>query len=183
MMCGSLFIITSKGGPTSNSSQKCISEDVCKVSTNKNATSWVQATIAMNRANFNLFRTQEKSQASKGEKCHYVVIKDAHKEMNIENTLAQNKPNRVTQTNILTTKWVPASKQQLSVAKNKDVDNKDQSNESGLIEAASLAEKLLLAYREWFLKYLKDSLDDGNLNEEARIHLLYDPSFVVFPAI
>ncbi|CAL0326321.1 unnamed protein product [Lupinus luteus] len=43
----------------------------------------------------------------------------------------------------------------------KEADKRDQSNKSGLKEAASLSEKLLVASREWFLKYLEESLCNG----------------------
>ncbi|KAF7824462.1 serine-rich adhesin for platelets-like protein [Senna tora] len=135
------------------------SEDVCRVPTNKNAITWVQAAVETNLSKFNLFRTQPKSEALNGEKCHYVVMeKDAPEETNTEKPSVPNKQNRATQV----IKRVPSSKRQLLVAKNnKDSEKADQPRESGLKEAASLAEKLLAASREWFLKYLEDSLDSG----------------------
>ncbi|XP_028799724.1 uncharacterized protein LOC114757818 [Neltuma alba] len=136
--------------------EKKPSEDVlCKAPSNKNAVTWVQAALQTNLSKFNLFRTQAKAESLNGEKCHYIVIENSRDEMNTENT-SQSKQKPTT-----TVKRVPSSKRHLQVAKSKDAEKVDQGRESRLKEAASLAEKLLVASQEWFLKYLEDSLDSG----------------------
>ncbi|KAL1349290.1 hypothetical protein HN51_025774 [Arachis hypogaea] len=148
------------------------SHSTLEVPFHKNATSWVQAAIVTNLSKFNLFRAQGKGETLNGEKCHYVVIENSCEEMHTVNLAVQNKQNRVTQTTLLpnsTAKRLP-SKRNLLVAKNKYTDNKQyQSKESEIHEAATLAEKLLEASREWFLKYLEESLDDrfGLKSEEG----------------
>ena len=166
MLLDSLLTPTAEVRHSSNckSSQNCTPENVCKVSTNKNAVSWVQAAIETNLAKFNLFRTQEKSEVLKGEKCHYVVIENANSDKNTENPSTHKKPNHVAQASLLpnsTAKRVPPSKRHLLSAKNKDIEKEDQLKESGIKEAGSLAEKLLSVSHEWFLKYLEDSLENG----------------------
>ncbi|KAK4285587.1 hypothetical protein QN277_002267 [Acacia crassicarpa] len=137
--------------------EKKPSEDVlCKAPANKNATTWVQAALQTNLSKFNLFRNQAKVESLNGEKCHYVVLENSCDEMNAENTSqSKQKPNNTT------VKRVPSSKRHLQVAKNKDTEKVGQGRESRLKEAASVAERLLVASQEWFLKYLEDSLDSG----------------------
>lgn len=139
------------------------SEDVCKVPAHKNAMTWVQAALDTNLSKFSLFRTQSKSETSSGDKCHYVVIENPH----TENPSAQNKKNRGPNAGM---KRVQSLKRHVLVAKNKDAEKVDRCRESRLKEVASLAEKLLAASREWFLKYLEDSLDSefGLSSEEGR---------------
>ncbi|KHN21337.1 hypothetical protein glysoja_026538, partial [Glycine soja] len=148
---------------SSHSTLQCLTEDACKVPTRKNAISWVQAAVGTNLSKFNLFETQAKSEVLNGEKCHYVVIENTPEDINTETSPAQNKQNRVTQANHLpnsTAKRLPSSKRNLLAAKNKDADKHDRSKEIKLKEAASLAEKLLEASSEWFLKYLEESLSN-----------------------
>ncbi|KAF1866220.1 hypothetical protein Lal_00024218 [Lupinus albus] len=146
----------------SHSNIQYLVEDACKVPYKKNAISWVQAAMGTNLSKFNLFRTKEKNEVLNGENCYYALIDNSNEEMNSENSSAENKQNRVAQANplsIATAKRLPSSKRNLVVAKSKDTtDKRDQSKESGLKEAASLVEKLLVASREWFLKYLEESL-------------------------
>lgn len=136
--------------------EKKTSEDVfCRAPPTKNAMSWAQAALQTNLSTFNLFRTEGKVESLNGEKCHYVVIENPHDKMNTENTSqSKQKPNT-------SVKRVPSSKRHPQVAKNKDAVKVDQGRESRLKEAASLAEKLLMASQEWFLKYLEGSLDSG----------------------
>lgn len=158
--------------PSNHSTLQCLIEDACKVSTRKNAISWAQAAVGTNLSKFNIFRSQAKSEVLNGEKCHYVVIDSSREEMNVEDSSPQNKQNRATQPSNLptsTVKRLPSSKRNLLVAKNKDADKQDKSKESELKEVACLAEKLLAASREWFLKYLEESLGNefGLKNEES----------------
>ncbi|KAJ4711721.1 DUF936 family protein [Melia azedarach] len=53
------------------------------------------------------------------------------------------------------------TKQQLLGAKNMNPERKEWSKRGGLKEAAIFAEKLLMISRQWFLKYLEDSLKTG----------------------
>ncbi|KAK7243451.1 hypothetical protein RIF29_38247 [Crotalaria pallida] len=160
-----LFAAPPEAKPSSYSTIQHPVEDACKVPTKKNAISWVQAAIGTNLSKFNMFRSQEKSEVLNGEKCYYVVIDNSGEEMNTENSSSENKQNRVAQANILsnsTAKKLPSSKRNLLVTKKKDTtDKRDKSKESELKEAASLAENLLMASREWFLKYLEESLGNG----------------------
>ncbi|KHN49061.1 hypothetical protein glysoja_031272 [Glycine soja] len=160
---------------SSHSTLQCLTEDACKVPARKNAISWVQAAIGTNLSKFNLFKTQAKSEVLNGEKCHYVVIENSPEDINTENSPAQNKQNRVTQANHLpnsTAKKLPSSKRNLLAAKNKDADKHDRSKEIELKEVASLAEKLLEASSEWFLKYLEESLsNEYGLKNEGNIEI------------
>ncbi|WJX67363.1 hypothetical protein P8452_51835 [Trifolium repens] len=91
--------------------------------------------------------------------------------MNTEESTVPNKQSRVTQAHPLQNssgKRISSSKRNLLVAKNKDAEKQDQSKESEQKAAASLAEKLVVASREWFLKYLEESISNefGLKNEE-----------------
>lgn len=158
----SLLATVPETKPSSHTTLQCLVEDACKVPTRKNAIFWVQAALGTTLSKFNLFGTQEKIEGGNGEKCHYVVIENSREEMNAEEYSAQNKQTRLTQANFVpnsTGKRLSSSKRNLLVAKNKHTEKqKDQSKESELKVAASLAEKLLVASCEWFLKYLEESL-------------------------
>ncbi|TKY49499.1 hypothetical protein E2542_SST26931 [Spatholobus suberectus] len=161
MIFDSLLAPLPETKPSSHSTVQCLVEDACKVPTRKSAISWVQAAIGTNLSKFNLFETQAKSEVLNGENGLYVVIENSPEDISTENLPAQNKQSRVTQANHLpnsTAKRLPSSKRDLSAAKNKDAHKQDQSKEIELREAASLAEKLLEASSEWFLKYLEESL-------------------------
>lgn len=163
MVFDSLLASLSEIKPSSHSTLQCLTEDACKIPTRRNAISWVQAAVGTNLSKFNLFETQAKIEVLNGEKCHYVVIENSPDGINTINSPVQNKQNRVTQANHLpnsTAKRLPSSKRNLSAAKNKDADKHDQSKEIELKEAASLAEKLLKASSERFLKYLEESLSN-----------------------
>ncbi|KAJ6715846.1 hypothetical protein OIU74_008565 [Salix koriyanagi] len=58
-------------------------------------------------------------------------------------------------------KWCPSSKRHLAPVRKVNPERRDCPSGSGLKETASLAEKLLLDSREWFLKYMEDSLNIG----------------------
>lgn len=158
--------------PSSHTTIQCLTEDAFKIPTRKNATFWVQAALDTNLSKFNLYKSHEKTEALNGERSHYVVIEKSHEEMNTEDSTAQNKQSRVTQANPLqnlTGKKLSSSKRNLMVAKNKDTEKRDQLKESELKAAASLAGKLLVASREWFLKYLEESLGNKfGLKNEGR---------------
>jgi len=144
--------------PSSHSTLQCATEDTAKVPSGMNTISWVQAAIGTNLSRFNLF---EKQEVLNGEKCHYVVIENSPEDINTENATAQSKQNRVTQASSLTNstaKRLPSAKRKLLATKNKDAAGQDQSKEIEIKVAASLAEKLLEASSEWFLKYLEESL-------------------------
>lgn len=151
--------------PTGHTTLQSLVEDACNVPTRKNATFWVQAALYTNLSKLNLYKTQEKSKVLNGEKSHFVVIENgnSHEERNAEESMLQNKQSRVAQANPLqnsTGKRISSSKRNLLVAKNKDTEKRDQSKESELKVAVSLAEKLLAASREWFLKYLEESISN-----------------------
>lgn len=134
-------------------------------SSSKNATLWVKAAIGTNLSSFDLFRKQEKDEILNGEKCHYVVLENAPGEVNFENpspTRKQSQRNHGTLLSDSTVKGSQSASGRLSSAARKSItEREDLSKGSRLNEAASLAHKLLLASREWFLKYLEDLLNIG----------------------
>ncbi|KAJ7949073.1 DUF936 domain-containing protein [Quillaja saponaria] len=169
--------------------------DVCRTSTDKNAISWVQAAIGTNLSKFNLFRTQSKGEILEGQKCHCVVIENASEELIAENDSTKNKRSPGIQRSSLpnsSAKRVPSTAKQCSsaaknmsndkeefpkrfssAAKNKGNDKEEFPKGSRLQETASLADKLFLVSREWFLKYLEDSLrvGFGLRNEEGKTQI------------
>ncbi|KAM6553855.1 hypothetical protein CsatB_014617 [Cannabis sativa] len=133
-------------------------------SASKNATSWVKAAVETNLSTFDLFRKQEEDEILKSEKSHYVVLENAQ-EVNFGScspTTRQSR-NHTTLTSDLTTKVSQSASRRLPSATRKSITDRDELYKGGskLIEAASLAQKLLFASREWFLKYLEDSLSIG----------------------
>ncbi|CAK8532167.1 unnamed protein product [Lathyrus sativus] len=151
--------------PSSQNTIQSLVEDACKVPTCKNATFWIQAALDTNFSKFNLYKTQEKSEALNGERCLYVIIgnEDSQAKMNTEESTVQNKKSRITHANPLqnsTGKKLSSSKRNLLVDKNKDAEKQEQSKDCELKAAASLAEKLIVASREWFLNYLEESISN-----------------------
>ncbi|GMN64128.1 hypothetical protein TIFTF001_033218 [Ficus carica] len=148
------------------------SPDARKDPASKNAASWVKAAIATNLSAFDLYRKQNNDEIPNGEKFHYVVLENSPAEDFENRSLAskQNKRNNGTLLTDSTTKWSPpASGRPSSAARRSSTEKEDSSKGNRLKEAASLAEKLLLASREWFLKYLDDSLNVGfGLKREER---------------
>ncbi|XP_030509640.1 uncharacterized protein LOC115724489 isoform X2 [Cannabis sativa] len=133
-------------------------------SASNNATSWVKAAVETNLSTFDLFRKQEEDEILKSEKSHYVVLENAQ-EVNFGScspTTRQSR-NHTTLTSDLTTKVSQSASRRLPSATRKSITERDELYKGGskLIEAASLAQKLLFASREWFLKYLEDSLSIG----------------------
>ncbi|KAK9283044.1 hypothetical protein L1049_011272 [Liquidambar formosana] len=147
---------------TDCSSQHSLPE-ACKNFTSKNATSWVQAAMETDLSKFCLFRKQETGEILNGEKCHYVVLESTLKEMKSENHSPQNKQNSRNHGGFSldgsAKTMQSASRRHLS--KKMNIAREEWSKGSGLKEAASLSEKLLLVSRGWFLKYLEDSFDRG----------------------
>ncbi|XP_058762925.1 uncharacterized protein LOC131636316 [Vicia villosa] len=161
----SLLSIPPETKPSSQITLQSLVEDACKDPTRKNATFWIQAALDTNLSKFNLYKIQEKTEALNGESCHYVVIENDNSctEMNTKESSVLNKKSRITQANPLqnsTGKRLSSSKRNLLVEKNKDIEKQEQSKECELKVAASLAEKLLVASREWFLKYLEESISN-----------------------
>ncbi|KAJ6670545.1 hypothetical protein OIU85_014416 [Salix viminalis] len=138
--------------------------DVPKSSTNTNAESWVHAAIQTNLSKFSLLEKPEKSGVLGIDKCYYVILDNSQEELNSENQLPRNKPSRKNHSNYmpdLSVQRVPSSKRHLAPARKVNPERRDCPRGSGLKETASLAEKLLLDSREWFLKYMEDSLNIG----------------------
>jgi len=161
VLFSSLLIPFPEPKPSGQSTLQCAIEDAGKVPSGTNAISWVQAAIGTNLSRFNLFEKQAKSEVLNDEKCHYVVIENSPEDINTENATAQSKQNRATQASPLpnsTAKRLPSAKRKLLATKNKDAGKQDQSKGIEIKVAASLAEKLLEASSEWFLKYLEESL-------------------------
>ncbi|XP_075647052.1 uncharacterized protein LOC142617962 [Castanea sativa] len=150
--------------------------DACKRFTDKNATSWVQAAVGTNLSKFNLFRTQEKSSLQNGEKCYYVVIDKNPEELNSKSNSPQDKQSHRNHGSSLSessAKRLPSPSQRHTTKKTNTV-REDCSKGSRLKETATLAEKLLLVSREWFLKYLEDSLNVGfEQSREERSEIAY----------
>ncbi|KAJ6384937.1 hypothetical protein OIU77_028191 [Salix suchowensis] len=138
--------------------------DVPKSSTNTNAESWVHAAIQTNLSKFSLLEKPEKSGVLDIDKCYYVILDNSQQELNSENQLPLNKPSRKNHSNYmpdLSVQRVPSSKRHLAPVRKVNPERRDCPRGSGLKETASLAEKLLLDSREWFLKYMEDSLNIG----------------------
>ncbi|KAL9334243.1 hypothetical protein Peur_074382 [Populus x canadensis] len=138
--------------------------DVRKSSRNTNAESWVHAAIQTNLSKFSLLKKPEKSGVLDIDKCHYVILDNSLEELNSENQSPQNKPCLRNHSNYipdLSAKRVPSSKRHLASVKKVNPERRDCPRGSGLKETASLAEKLLLDSREWFLRYMEDSLNVG----------------------
>jgi hypothetical protein len=138
--------------------------DVCKSSRNTNAESWVHAAIQTNLSKFSLLKKPEKSGVLDIDKCHYVILDNSLEELNSENQSPQNKPCLRNHSNYipdLSAKRVPSSKRHLASVKKVNPERRDCPRGSGLKETACLAEKLLLDSREWFLRYMEDSLNVG----------------------
>lgn len=150
--------------------------DACNSFTDKNATSWVQAAVRTNLSKFNLFRMQEKSNLQNGEKIHYVVIDKNPEELNSESNSPQDKQRHRNHGSSLSesnAKRMPSPSQRNSTKKTNTV-REDCSKGSRLKETATLAEKLLQVSREWFLKYLEDSLNVGfEQSREERSEIAY----------
>ncbi|KAL5098449.1 hypothetical protein RYX36_002776 [Vicia faba] len=141
----SLLSIPPETKPSSQVTVQSLVEDACKVPTRKNATFWIQAALDTNFSNFNLYKTQEKSEALNGERCHHVIIENENSrtEMNAGESAVQDKKSRITQANPLqnsTGKRLSSSKRNLLVDKNKDREKREQSKQCELKVAASLAE-------------------------------------------
>lgn len=138
--------------------------DVRKSSRNTNAESWVHAAIQTNLSRFSLLKKPERSGVLDVDKCYYVILDNSVEELNSENQLPQHKPCLRNHSNYipdLSAKRVPSSKRHLASAKKVNPERRDCPRGSGLKETASLAEKLLLDSREWFLRYMEDSLNVG----------------------
>ncbi|PON49651.1 hypothetical protein PanWU01x14_228840 [Parasponia andersonii] len=139
------------------------SSSSCSASTN--ATSWIKAAIGTNLSTFNLFRKQENDEILNGEKCHYVVLENASAEVNFESPPPASKHSNRNHGTLLSDSIAKGSQSgsgRFSSAARKSTTERDGlSKVSKLNEVASLAQKLLLASREWFLKYLEDSLNIG----------------------
>ncbi|KAL5549495.1 hypothetical protein UlMin_004726 [Ulmus minor] len=154
-----------EANPSSYTSQQPLFPDVCKASASKNAISWVKAAIGTNMSSFDLFKRQDKDESTNGEKYHYVVLEKSPLEPNIENPLSVSKPSPINHRTLLSdsnSKGVPSALGRAPAAGRKLRTGKEESSKpSRLKEAASLAEKLLLVSREWFLNYLENLLNVG----------------------
>ncbi|CAK7331714.1 unnamed protein product [Dovyalis caffra] len=139
--------------------------DVCKSSTNINAASWVHAAIHANLSKFSLFKKPEKSKVLNSDKHHYVILDNSLEELNSENQSPKRKLIHRNHSRFIPdpgSKRVPSpSKKHLTSIKKVNPERRDCPRGSGLKETASLAEKLLLDSREWFLRYMEDSLNIG----------------------
>lgn len=139
--------------------------DVCSTLTGKNAMSWVHAAIETDLSKFSVFRKPENSKILSGEKYCYVILENTAKEINSNNHSSVGKAsssNCGSFLSDLSRKQGPSpTKQQLLGAKNMNPERKEWSKRGGLKEAAIFAEKLLMISRQWFLKYLEDSLKTG----------------------
>ncbi|XP_062077666.1 uncharacterized protein LOC133782389 [Humulus lupulus] len=133
-------------------------------SASKNATLWVKAAVGTNLSTFDLFRKQEKDEILNGEKCHHVVLENAQ-ELNFEICSPTSKlsRNHTTLLSDLTAKGSQSASGWLPSATRKSITEREDlcKGERKLNEAASLAQKILFASQEWFLKYLEDSLNIG----------------------
>ena len=131
---------------------------------NKNAVSWVLAAVETDLSKFSLFRKDEKRETSNCEKCHLVVLENTSKNAQCENYSPQCKRSPNNHGNSLPqsrAKGLSPTRKHLLATKRAETETLERPKGCGLKEAASLAEKLLLASRAWFLNYLEDSLNKG----------------------
>lgn len=166
--------------PSSSRSLQYSSPGAFKSFTNKKALCWVQAAVATNLSSFNLFRMQEKSELVNGEKCHLVIIDSTSEALNCENNSPQEKRSHRCHgsSSVSNTVQKPSpSRRLLSSTKKANTIREEWSkgSSSRLKETATLAEKLLLVSREWFFKYLEESLNMGfaSSREEERSEIAY----------
>ncbi|KAL3537272.1 hypothetical protein ACH5RR_000638 [Cinchona calisaya] len=160
----------------SSNSSGTPSLELCCNFANKNALSWVQAAVETDLSKFSLLRKEEKLENKRiqnGEKCFYVMIENAPKKIESENSPSKSKRsprNHVTLLSDSSAKKSPSSsRQQLSAAKGVNTVTEEWFKGNGLKDGASLAEKLLSLSRGWFLNYLENFLDKecGPRNVEA----------------
>lgn len=110
------------------------------------SSSWVKAALKTDLASFNLFENRDK----KDERHSYIVLESPRSSSNKE-PKNNNSPQ------------IKKIQRTLSSSASRKEDNlpKQQRNSKSKNETASLAQKLLLASRDWFLGYLEDSLAKG----------------------
>lgn len=154
------------------SSQPPSPEMCCKFAS-KNALSWVQAAVETDLAKFSLLRKDEKKGIQSGQNCFYVMIENASKKIEAENSPSKNKRSPRNHDKVVSDSNAkyppPSSRQRPSVTKRATVETEEWCKGNGLKDATSLAEKLLLVSRGWFLNYLENFLDKdcGLMNGEA----------------
>ncbi|KAI8026006.1 hypothetical protein LOK49_LG02G01208 [Camellia lanceoleosa] len=157
------LLSTSFQEPKTSAYSKRPLPEICENFPNKNAASWVLAAVETDLSNFCLFRKEDQSENSKDEKSHFVVLDNESKKSQYKNHSPQNKRSPGNHGSSLSesrAKATPPIRRCLSTVKKTEM-VKEWSKGSGLKEAASLAEKLLLVSRTWFLDYLEDSLSKG----------------------
>lgn len=139
--------------------------EICDNFTNKNAASWIQAAIDSDLSNFCLLIKEGKKENLDSEKSHYIILENNPKITEAENHSPINKPSIKTNgpsgPDSSGRRSVSRSKQHLPATRRTNIKRKEWSRESGLKEAANLAEKLLSSSRAWFLNFLEDSLSKG----------------------
>lgn len=129
--------------------------EACRNFANKKATLWVQAAIETDLSKFCLFgKHDNKNELVKSEMCPYVILEKSPKD-NVENN--SNHTEQVV-ISASTAKGMSSSCRRLAVTKGVSSEKDFWSRGRGLKEAGLLAEKLLLVSREWFFKYLSNSL-------------------------
>ncbi|KAM3357802.1 hypothetical protein P3S68_020733 [Capsicum galapagoense] len=139
--------------------------EICDNFTNKNAASWIQAAIDSDLSNFCLLIKEGKKENLDSEKSHYIILENNPKITEAENHSPINKQSIKTNgpsgPDSSGRRSVSRSKQHLPATRRTNIKRKEWSRESGLKEAANLAEKLLSSSRAWFLNFLEDSLSKG----------------------
>ncbi|XP_027162766.1 uncharacterized protein LOC113763218 [Coffea eugenioides] len=161
-------------GKSSNScSSQPPSPEMCSKFASKNALSWVQAAVETDLAKFSLLRKDEKKGIQSGQNCFYVMLENAPKKIEAENSPSKNKRSPRNHDKVVSDSNAknppPSSRRLPSVTKRAAVETEEWCKGNGLKDAASLAEKLLLVSRGWFLNYLENFLDKdcGLMNGEA----------------
>ncbi|KAA8520310.1 hypothetical protein F0562_014566 [Nyssa sinensis] len=147
------------------SSSQCSLAEACKNFTNKNALSWLQAAVETDLSKFCLFTKEDKRNLLNDEKCYHVVLENTSKKIESENHTPQNKQSPRNHHSFVSNSSAKGfsshSRQHLSSTKKTNVERKEWTEGNGLKVAASLAGKLLLVSRAWFLNYLEESLNKG----------------------
>ncbi|CAM8889060.1 unnamed protein product [Rhodiola kirilowii] len=143
-----------------------LSPELSETFASNNAKAWIQAAVATEVSRFCLYSKQDKKGTSNGEKGCHVVLEKTTK----ESLECHPFPNtRITSSQVShlfngTTKVQGVAhtlNKHLSAPRKVKSDREQWSSQSGLKDAASLAQKLIWVSRQWFLKYLETSLKKG----------------------
>ncbi|PIA59933.1 hypothetical protein AQUCO_00400656v1 [Aquilegia coerulea] len=159
---------SAEAGTSIPSSSQLSSPELHKVFVDKNldAASWVQVAVESNLSKISLLNKENKSRSQLGDQHCYVILEPPSEPTEVKKDHSpQIKRSPQSQGSVLDSngKGGPSPRRRFghSVVKKTNDENIAWSKGEGLKEVASLAVRLLLTSRGWFLKYLEDSLNVG----------------------